>query len=293
MICCYRSSFTTGYGDPFIIKTDSAGNLKWFKILGNPNQLDGDAAIAITQDSNYIVALGYGTYTYSGNSDWLGRLNIIKYSPDGTQILNKMFDTIRLDNSVNKIQILPNNDFIVMGSNSVRDSLNFFATFLFKFDANGDSLWRKTYYFTSVFGDENLLFDNVLNLDGSITACGYVTSFSLTPTQQIWIMKTDSNGYAPGCEPTGIEEIYQILNKGEVRVYPNPATNQTTIAYPQLKEEGSIHIYNMLGQIVHEEKIAKGSSQTILSIQHLKAGLYKVIIREKGMMIGEVSLVKE
>ncbi|MEI6823069.1 MAG: hypothetical protein WCL51_14145 [Bacteroidota bacterium] len=49
----------------------------------------------------------------------------------------------------------------------------------------------------------------------------------------------------------------------------------------------------MLGQIVYEEKIAKGSSQTKLSIQHLKAGLYKVIVREKGIIKGEVSLVKE
>ena len=106
-------------------------------------------------------------------------------------------------------------------------------------------------------------------------------------------MKTDSNGNSPACDYTGIDEIYYTINKGEVRVFPNPASNQITLAYPQLKEEGTIYIYNMLGQIVYEEKIDKGSSQTKLSIQHLKAGLYKVIIREKGMMIGEVSLVKE
>ncbi len=293
LICGYRSSFTTGYGDPFIIKTDSAGNLEWLKILGNTNQLDGDAALAITQDSNYIIALGYGTSTVGNNDYWYGRLNIIKYSPDGTQIWNRMYDTIRLDIYVSKLQILPNNDFIVMGSTVAGTDTNYYATFMFKFNANGDSLWRRIYSYTTNFIDGNYLYDNVLNSDGSITACGYVSGSTLIPSQQIWILKTDSNGYAPGCEPTGIEEIYQILNKGEVRVYPNPATNQTTIAYPQLKEEGSIHIYNMLGQIVHEEKIAKGSSQTILSIQHLKAGLYKVIIREKGMMIGEVSLVKE
>jgi len=49
----------------------------------------------------------------------------------------------------------------------------------------------------------------------------------------------------------------------------------------------------MLGQIVYEEKIDKGSSQTILSIQHLKTGLYKVIVKEKGILKGEVSLIKE
>ena len=76
-------------------------------------------------------------------------------------------------------------------------------------------------------------------------------------------------------------------------MFPNSATNQQTISYLQLKEEGDIHIYNMLGQIVYEEKIAKGTSQTKISIQHFKAGLYKVIIREKGIIKGEVSLIKE
>jgi len=299
LICGFRSLYIagqTGKGDPFIIKTDSAGNLIWIKILGNPAQLDGTAAIAITQDSNYIVALVYGTYSYPwpNNTDFLGRLNVIKYAPDGNQIWNKMYDTIKFDCNVNKIQILPNNDFIVMGScnEGINNTFCYF-TYLFKFNENGDSLWRKRYSYTNNYYDGNYLYDNVLNSDGSITACGYVTSFSLTPTQQIWIMKTDSNGNSPACDYTGIDEIYYTINKGEVRVFPNPASNQITLAYPQLKEEGTIYIYNMLGQIVYEEKIDKGSSQTKLSIQHLKAGLYKVIIREKGMMIGEVSLVKE
>ncbi|MEI6823469.1 MAG: T9SS type A sorting domain-containing protein, partial [Bacteroidota bacterium] len=108
----------------------------------------------------------------------------------------------------------------------------------------------------------------------------------------IWVVKTDSNGYAPGMHFLGINEVSKE-NKGDVRVFPNPATNQTTIVYPQLIEEGTIHIYNMLGQIVYEDKLEKGSSQSKISIQHLKAGLFKVIIREKGIIKGEVSLVKE
>ncbi len=292
LICGYRSSFTTGSGDPFIIKTDSVGNLAWVKILGNSNQHDGGATFAITQDSNIIVALGCANYTYPNNQFWSGRLNVIKYLPDGSQIWNRMYDTIRIDYSVSKIQILPNNDFIVMGSSIAGLDTIYFGTFLFKFNSNGDSLWRRVHSYTNNYMDENLLYDNVLNSDGGITACGYVEGNTLSPSQQIWILKTDSTGYAPGCEPTGIEKI-QYIKTETIKVYPNPATNQTTIAYAQIKEEGTIYIYNMLGQIVYEEKIDKGPSLTKLNIQNYKAGLYKVIIREKGMMIGEVSLVKE
>ncbi len=41
LICGYRSSITTGQGAPFLIKTDSSGNLSWIKYLGNSNQHDG------------------------------------------------------------------------------------------------------------------------------------------------------------------------------------------------------------------------------------------------------------
>ncbi|MEI6823068.1 MAG: hypothetical protein WCL51_14140 [Bacteroidota bacterium] len=240
LICGYNGSYTTGQGGPFLIKTDSAGNLIWVKYLGNSSQQDGSAAMAITQEGDYLVAFGYTTYTYTDNQYWSGRLNVIKYSPDGTQIWNKMYDTIRENIIVNKIQILPNNDFIVMGSCVENEVVFYYTSFIFKFKSNSDSLWRKIYYYTKKFTDGNYLVDNILNSDGSITACGYVNGDTLVPYEKIWILKTDSSGYAPGCEPTVINEI-QYAKTEAIRVYPNPATNQTTIAYLQLKEEGTIH----------------------------------------------------
>ena len=296
LICGYMDSQIQGGGGPILLKTDSAGNLIWLKYLGNIGQHDGTAAFAITNQGDYIVALGYANYTYSGNIAWKGRLNLIKYSSVGTEIWNRMCDTIRQSVNVNNILIYPNNDFTIIGNyaqpNQGDTAYEFFTSYIFNFNANGDSLWRRIYYYTKNFVDGNYLVDNLLNSDGSITACGYVDGDTLSPYTQVWILKTDSNGYAPGCEPTGINEMHYTKLE-EIRVYPNPATNQTTIVYPQLKEEGSIYIYSMLGQIVYEEKIAKGTSQTKLSIQHLKTGLYKVIVREKGMIIGEVSLIKE
>jgi len=96
----------------------------------------------------------------------------------------------------------------------------------------------------------------------------------------------------PLSEMVGINEL-QYIKPEAIRVFPNPATNLTSIVYPQLKEDGDILIYNMLGQIVYEEKITKGSSQMELNIKNYKAGLYKIILREKGMIKGEVSLVKD
>ncbi len=67
-------------------------------------------------------------------------------------------------NDAVKIQVLPNNDFIVMGLYAERGDKNFFSSFMFKFNANGDSLWRKKYFLKDGGGsiDENTLLDNAV-----------------------------------------------------------------------------------------------------------------------------------
>jgi hypothetical protein len=284
LICGYRSTDADGSGDPFIIKTDSAGNVKWSRILGNPNQKDGSAAIAITNQGDYLVAYGYSTYTYPMNMDWSARLNVIKYSSNGNQILNRMYDTIKDAYFVSKIQIYPNNDFIVIGAYAQPTqgvNYSFFPTFMFKFNANCDSLYRKIYYYSNRYVNENILRDFVLNTDGCLTAIGHVNIDTMNPRQKIWMVKTDSNGYAPGCYPTGVEEYY-ITQRGQLQIFPNPATTQTTITYPMSEKEIMLQIYNMLGQVVYEEKLPKGSSQTTIDTRTYKKGLYKVVAGESS-----------
>ena len=281
----YSSSYTLGQGNCLLIKTDSLGNQQWVKYLDiNNNQYDGGGAMALTNDGNILYAYGYATYTYPFNEYKDAKLNIIKFSMNGTQLWNKMYDTIRFDLNANKIQVLPNNDFIVMGSYAERGNYNHYTSYLFKYNANGDSLWRKTYYLSDRFGDLNLLADNVLNADGSITACGWVQGDTLVPSQQIWILKTDSTGYAPGPQNyVGIIDLpYLQLGYGGMRVYPNPATTQTTITYPIVEKAITLQIYNMLGQKVYEEKLSKGSMQTTIDTRAYKKGLYKVVAGESS-----------
>jgi len=278
----YSKSNIYKEGSPFLIKTDSVGNVIWIKTLGGI-EYDGSGSMAITNDGNYLYAYGYSTYTYPFNENWKARLNIIKFAPNGSVIWSKFYDTIKLDLNVAKIQILPNNDFIVMGLHSERDSCNFFISFMFKFNANGDSLWKRIYYLKDGFGDNNALVDNLLNADGGITACGWVNSNLQIPYQQIWLLKTDSTGYAPGPQNVGIIDLpYLQVGYGGIKVYPNPATTQATITYPQQNKESQLQIYNMLGQLVYEEKLSKGSSQTSIDTRTYKKGLYKVVVGESG-----------
>ena len=78
-----------------------------------------------------------------------------------------------------------------------------------------------------------------------------------------------------------------------IRLFPNPASEQTTLTYSQLNAEGQLQVYNILGEKVYEQNLIKGTSQLKLIVQNYKAGLYKIILKENGIIKGQVSLVKE
>ncbi len=263
------------FNKSFVMKTDSIGNLIWYKILGS-NKINSESSIAITNQGDYLVAYGYGIANDNSDSKMeKGRLNIIKYSADGYMLWNKILDSNRAYYSVYKINILSNNDIVVLGS-SLGNGINALSPFLFRLNSYGDSLWRNTIYYSGNTLDNNYLFDDVINTDGSITACGYVRGDTLVPMRKIWVVRAYFNN------PTnGIEEYYH-LSKGEISIFPNPATTQTTITYPIAEKAITLQIYNMLGQKVYEEKLAKGNSQTTINITGFKPGLYKVVAGESS-----------
>ena len=78
----------------------------------------------------------------------------------------------------------------------------------------------------------------------------------------------------------------------EFKVFPNPANSETTITYSQLNQEGELQVYNALGQLVFTEKIAKGTTKSQLNVQSYKNGMYKVVLTEKGKLIGQESIIK-
>ncbi len=284
LISGYKSWYSEGSGDPFVIKTDSMGNVLWHRFMGNPNQFDSPSGIEIAKDGNYLFAYGYSTHTFFDNGGYLSQLNVMKLNPDGYTIWDRKYDTIRYDMNAFKIQNLPDSNFIVMGTHYLDKIINNFnymysVTYLFKLNLSGDSIWRRTYCYTTDKSSDNILADNILNNDGGLTAIGFVRADTLVPYEKIWLLKIDSNGYAPGCSPTGIEEYY-YSQKGELQIFPNPATTQTTITYPIAEKAITLQIYNMLGQKVYEEKLPKGSSQTTIDTRAYKKGLYKVVAGE-------------
>jgi len=103
---------------------------------------------------------------------------------------------------------------------------------------------------------------------------GYFTYYNGKKVQPIIRIKGLSNGV----NESRIER--RMLN-----IFPNPATTQTTITYPKQYKENQLQIYNMLGQLVYEEKLQKSTNQTTINTSKLQSGIYKIILDKSSITL--------
>ncbi len=284
LLGCYTyDNAYQGTGDCIVIKTDSLGNLAWMKNFGGQEK-DVGLVTAVCNDGNYVVASNYSYFTADYNDYWRGKIRLTKIDPDGYTIWMKEYFGVIQGLSVTKIVQLSNGDFILGGGKNHDPDIfhGFTDSYLLKVNSNGDSLWCIDYSYP-VIGNCQVAWNTIYNFeitpDSGIVACGEIFYNTILPNN-IWIFKTNEFGcLIPGCE-LGVNEISK--SKGELNIFPNPAPTQTTITYTLLNKESQLQIYNMLGQMVYEEKLAKGSSQTIINTTGFNSGFYKVVAGESS-----------
>ena len=281
LLGCYHINVNdNNSGDGRILKLDSLGNFEWGQIIGGPKQ-DGVPIVALAKDSNYIVASSYAYITVFGAASDL-KIQIVKLDKaDGSIIWNKQFDTIRTINYPSTLKVLENGDIITVGNTDIWDGYNYYGTcWLLKINENGDSLlYRQFYKNNDNYTQSNYVYDFCITEDKSIVTCGYLNTD--TAYSYLWLAKMDSLGcLQPGCQYVGVEKLQK--GKKELQIFPNPATTQTTITYPTAEKAMMLQIYNMLGQVVYEEKLSKGSSQCTIDTRAYKKGLYKVVAGESS-----------
>jgi hypothetical protein len=297
LLGCYTYSLPSmgtyqGSGDPVVIKTDSMGNMLWIKNVGGL-ETDQGVGISVCKDNNYLIASVYSYYTEQYNDFWKGKLKVMKVSPTGSVIWDRQFEPLIENLSVIKIISLENGNIIIGGNkiHRISEFKSYIDNYLFKLSANGDSIWYKEY--AKSMDTLNFTWTTLSNFeptqDGGFVGCGEFLESNIVP-QSIWVIKTDSMGcLQPGCQYVGIEELNKTITT--LTVFPNPATTQTTITYPSLKMQGQLQVYNSLGQLIYTSILNKNSNQTILNTQAYKNGLYKIVLREKGEIKGQASLL--
>jgi dienelactone hydrolase len=110
-------------------------------------------------------------------------------------------------------------------------------------------------------------------------------AYSLKGDTSAWTRFNDSlqNSFrinsSQRCNITSVQELHM---DSEIKLYPNPASNQINLAITEEQRGGRLQIYNVLGKKLHEHLIKKDNVQ--IDVSHLPTGTYLVLISKEGYL---------
>lgn len=190
-------SFGAGTSDMYVIKTDSNGDTLWSKTYGGGSDNDEASSVWQTSDGGFIITGLTLNFTVG-----LENVLLIKTGVTGTVIWKKYIGNGGGFDWGSRVQQTTDGGYIVIGATSSagaggKDFL------LIKTDANGDTLWIKTYGGI----DDDLGGTVQQTSDGGYILFGYTSSFG-AGDEDFLLIKTDSIGdtlWAKTYGDTGID----------------------------------------------------------------------------------------
>jgi len=177
-----NSSSRNDYGNIWLIKTDSAGNLIWEGFYGGESSCSD---VQETSDKGYIITGHKNTH----DKKW--QYTLIKVDSNGEITWENSFGDIHHDCGA-KVRELEDGGFITLG---FADAYSDYDTqqgyiWLIKTDSNGNILWDKK------FGGEGYNIGLSLDItnDNGFIITGLCNNSDETDGYDLWIIKTDGNG---------------------------------------------------------------------------------------------------
>jgi hypothetical protein len=305
------ASFGAGYYDIYLIKTNVNGDTLWTKTFGGTNY-DASASVQQTTDGGYIIA----GYTESFGAGYIDTY-LIKTNANGDTLWTKTFGGANYESAFS-VQQTTDDGYVIVGS-TTSFGAGSYDVYLIKTNDIGDTLWTKTYGgsgiedgysvqqtfdggfiitgFTTSFGagsyDVYLIkTDNLGNSgcnEGSAATIVSNPATLITNTATI-VISAGSNVTSPIlitgsgatittlCTTVGIPPISNFQSS-IFNIFPNPATNNFSIIFPNTINKGVIEIYNILGEKVFTENIVNVSQKEI-RLNTINSGIYFVKVRD-------------
>jgi len=286
-----RIGHHTSNTDAFVMRLDTAGNTVWQKII-NTNGGYSASKVLTLKDGNILV---YNRLKmYDAGSFTFNRFLIQKITPSNTLVWQKKYNSpnceadgiVALENTQGNIVIAGqkgSTNYSCLGTVNVLNQ-------------NGDSLFYKEFY--KELGSQNYFRHVIQTQDKGYCFAGFlipVFANGGTGTQDIWLLKVDSNFCESALPCNGVVGINEpVALDGEVSLYPNPSNgilNIQFIATDELKSNLNVTITNSLGQVVLYEVVNKQNSA--LNIEHLCDGLYYVTVKTKNKTLTQKIVVQK
>jgi hypothetical protein len=177
-------SISTGMNavDGYYVRTDSNGHLEWAKTISGP-LVEELYAVRQTSDGKYTM-VGQYEHTPMSADFWL-----IKTDTAGDTLWTRFYGGPYREVPFD-LQLTEDGGYIMSGLTSVDDDVSVNDIYVVRTEADGDTLWTRTY--GTVYDDNS--FRILPTSDGGYLICGVWGTFFPVPNFSAQIIKTDSDG---------------------------------------------------------------------------------------------------
>ncbi len=277
-----------------VFKADKYGNIQW-QLIVNSNNIKGYPMDLELLNSNTLYVSSRYAYdvTYIKTGITLTKINTQSHTKqwEKNYIVFNNFTCQSLHQSMG-LDILSSGDLIISGTVEMLNPNNaqelYHKGMIMKVNSNGDSLWAR-WHGHGLFTDACQFNDIVLTDDGGFLAVGW----QWHPTsgifyQNAWLVKMDSMGCdTAGCDIYDAISQPQIHPKINMKLYPNPTSDYFRISADGVEQLHNLwlRITDMNGRTIRTIKLENTSSDMLVDIQDLKAGVYSISLYAADILL--------
>jgi len=253
-------SFGSGLTDFWLVKTDAQGDSLRSRTFGG-SDFEWCTSVQQTSDSGYVLA-GHTRSFGAGNYDlWL-----VKTDANGDSLWSRTFGGSSND-YCSSVQQTSDGGYVLAGY-TYSFGAGDYDFWLVKTDAQGDSLWSRTYGGTW----EDCCWSFQQTSDGGYVLAGRTSSFG-AGISDFWLVKTGPElGIGEKPNPTAVRR-YDLHP-----IYPNPFNAKATITYDlPATSHVTLKMFDVLGRevaVLKDGMQDAGRYQMAFDGENLASGVY-------------------
>ncbi|MBI5060183.1 hypothetical protein HZB60_10435 [candidate division KSB1 bacterium] len=176
-------------GDAWLVKLTAAGDTSWVKYVGTSGAIERGYGVQQTDDGGYIMC---GTRNSGGSQLWL-----VRFSSVGDTLWTRRIGGT--GSEVGHDIILESDGGFVIAGYSSSAGAGAEGVYVVRTDANGDTLWTRTYGGTLTDVGYSIRPDNT----GGYFVCGYTTSTGF-PSGDPYLLKITGTGDTTWTRTAGV-----------------------------------------------------------------------------------------